>query len=531
VEFEHISRIEQASRKGSGEILRLGVALIYVIGTMLFAARVADGENAIILAVAAVLGGYMAINIGANDVGNNIGPAVGARALSLGVALAIAAVFEAAGALIAGGEVIGTMRTGIFDTAQIVDREALIWSMLAALMGAGLFLNLATAFGAPVSTTHAIVGALLGAGVAAHGAHVVNWQVLVTVLVSWIVSPLIGGAVAAGFLYLIKRRILFQVDMVGAAIRTVPYLLAAMSFAFSSYLLMQGRARLLEIDLVDALGIGLAAGVVTFFVARPLVVRRGRSIANTRKSVNRLFTLPLIVAAALLSFAHGSNDVANAVGPLSAIVVELTDGGAMRSAEAPVPFWTMLVGALGICVGLALFGPRIVRTIGSEITELDQMRAFCVAMSAAVTVLIASALGLPVSSTHIAVGAVFGVGFLREYLVGNQARMIAGIKAHHPEADQEAIEAFIARFSAAGAMAKGEMLRELKEQSRQQLDPANFSKSERRQLRQVYREEVVKRSQIRRIASAWLITVPASAMFGSVMFFAIRGMMLDLPTP
>ncbi|WP_332674772.1 inorganic phosphate transporter [Aromatoleum sp.] len=531
MEFEHISQIEQASRKGSGEILRLGLALIYIIGAMLFAARVADGENAVILAIAAVLGGYMAINIGANDVGNNVGPAVGARAMSLGVALAIAAMFEAAGALIAGGEVVGTMRSGIFDPARIVDREALIWSMLAALMGAGLFLNVATAFGAPVSTTHAIVGALLGAGVAAHGADVVNWQVIMAVVVSWIVSPLLGGAVAAGFLYLIKRRILFQADMVGAAICTVPYLLAAMAFAFSSYLLMQGRTRLLEIDLVDALLVGVAAGVVVFFVARPLVARRARSIANTRKSVNRLFTLPLIVAAALLSFAHGSNDVANAVGPLSAIVVELGHGGVMRAPQLPVPLWTMLIGALGICVGLALFGPRIVRTIGSEITELDQMRAFCVAMSAAVTVLIASAFGLPVSSTHIAVGAVFGVGFLREYLLGREARMIADIKAHHPDADQDAIEAFIARFTRAGVAAKGEMLSELKERSKRQLDPANFSKSERRQLRQVYKDELVKRSQIRRIVSAWLVTVPAAAVLGSVMFFAIRGMMLDLPSP
>jgi PiT family inorganic phosphate transporter len=243
--------------------------------------------------------------------------------------------------------------------------------------------------------------------------------------------------------------------------------------------------------------------------------------------VNTLFTVPLIFAAALLSFAHGSNDVANAVGPLAAIVDVLTRGGAEISKSAPIPVWVMMVGAIGISIGLALFGPKVIRTVGSEITELDQMRAYCIAMAATITVIVASQLGLPVSSTHIAVGGVFGVGFLREYLKSNYARMVADVKAHHPEGDQIAIDTFMARFAKASIDDKGVMLAELKAKAKQHLDPAHFSKMERKGLRKVYRQELVKRSQLLRIAAAWVITVPASAIMAGLLFYMIRGMMVS----
>jgi inorganic phosphate transporter, PiT family len=525
VELQHISRMERAARRSNAEVLRLGLGLLFVAAVMLYAATIGDGGGTA-LVVAAVMGCYMAMNIGANDVGNNVGPAVGAGALPLAVALLVAAIFEAAGALIAGGEVIGTLRSGIIDPSGIADPRTFGWVMVSALMAAGLWINVATATGAPVSTTHSIVGAVLGAGIASSGPGIANWDVIGAVVASWIVSPLIGGVVAAAFLYLIKRTILYQHDMLAAAIRTVPHLVALMTWAFTTYLLVMTSGRLWTIGLVQAAVLGLVVALAALKLVRPAIARRARAIGNTKKGINRLFNVPLIVAAALLSFAHGSNDVANAVGPLAAVVHVLGSGGTALIDTAPVPLWTMVVGALGICVGLALYGPRVIRTIGSDITELDQVRAFCVGMSAAVTVIIASALGLPVSSTHIVVGGVFGVGFLREYLKSSHARMVAEIRARHSQQDHAAIDGFLARFEAASLEAKGQMLRELKARSKQQLDPANFSKFERKELRRMYEDELVKRSQVVRIIFAWIVTVPASAGMAALVFFAIRGMTL-----
>jgi PiT family inorganic phosphate transporter len=330
---------------------------------------------------------------------------------------------------------------------------------------------------------------------------------------------------AAAFLYLVKRSITYQVDMAEAARRTVPLLVGLMAWTFSTYLILKGLNRVWTVGFGLAVVYGLMIGGAVFVMVRRVLSNRKGIVANTKASVNRLFTVPLIFAAALLSFAHGSNDVANAVGPLAAIVDVVTSGGVVHKA-APIPTWVMMVGAIGISLGLALFGPKVIRTVGSEITELDQMRAYCIAMAATITVIVASQFGLPVSSTHIAVGGVFGVGFLREYLKSNYDRMVAEIKAHHPEGDLAAIEVFIQRFEKASIEEKGQMLADLKERSKNADDPAHFSKGERKGLKKVYRRELVKRSQLMRIAAAWVITVPASALMAAVLFFTIRGMML-----
>lgn len=526
VNLQDINEIERATTPGRGELFRLGIGLLFMVGVMLYAMMRGEGASSMVLVIAAVVGGYMAMNIGANDVANNVGPAVGSKAMSLGVALVIAAVFEAAGALIAGGEVVGTIRSGIIDPTLIPDSQTFVWIMLAALLAGALWLNIATAVGAPVSTTHSIVGAVLGSGVAASGFQVVNWGTMAEIAASWVISPVLGGLFAAGFLYLVKRSITYQHDMATAARRTVPLMIAAMAWTFSTYLLLKGLNRVWTIGFVAASMYGLVFAVVTFFVVRALLGRNSVLIPNTKSGVNRLFTLPLVFAAALLSFAHGSNDVANAVGPLAAIVDVVSGTSGAIGDSAAIPTWVMMVGAIGISLGLALFGPKLIRTVGSEITELDQMRAYCIAMAATITVIVASQMGLPVSSTHIAVGGVFGVGFLREYLKSNYARMIAEIKAHHPEGDQAAIDAFLARFEEATIDEKGEMLRELKHRSKRHEDPANFSKGERKDLRKVYRRQLVKRSQLMRIAAAWIITVPASALMAAMLYYMIRGMML-----
>ena len=525
VELKHISELERATKSGSGELFRIGMALLFIIGVMLFATTRGGEQLNIMLVVAAVVGGYMAMNIGANDVANNVGPAVGSKAMSLGLALVIAAVFEGAGALIAGGEVVGTIRKGIIDASMLPSGDAFVWLMLAALLAGALWLNIATAVGAPVSTTHSIVGAVLGAGIAASGFSVADWGTVGQIAASWIVSPVLGGLIAAAFLYFIKRRITYTADMRAAATRWVPVLIALMGWASASYLILKGLKAIWKVDFALAVVYGLIFAIALYFIVRPVVARRAAALSNDKDGVKALFTVPLIFAAALLSFAHGSNDVANAVGPLAAIVDVLGSAGEVH-AEATIPVWVMMVGAIGIALGLALYGPKVIRTVGSEITELDQMRAYCIAMAATITVIVASQLGLPVSSTHIAVGGVFGVGFLREWIKRNYARMEDEIKDHHPEGDQIAIDEFMERFTAAPVIEKGEMLRELKRQAKAQLDPAHFSKQERKALKRVYRQELVKRSQLLRIAAAWVITVPASAIMAAILYFTIRGMML-----
>ena len=337
---------------------------------------------------------------------------------------------------------------------------------------------------------------------------------------SWVISPVIGGIIAAAFLYWIKHGITYRKDMISAAQRILPILVSIMVLAFSTYLIMKGLKKVIKVDILPAAGIGLFLAVITYFIVKSLTRKHSSAMKNEKKSINRLFTLPLIFAAALLSFAHGANDVANAVGPLAAIADTITNHGV--ASKAPIPFWVMGVGASGIVLGLALFGPKLIRTVGSEITELDQMRAFCIAMAAAITVIIASQFGLPVSSTHIAVGGVFGVGFLREYLKANYAKTIHKIELHHSGRDQAEVEAFISKFRSGSIADKRKMLTEIKEHTTK----AEFTKRERKGLKKVYRQELVKRSALLKIAAAWVITVPASAIMAALLFYAIRGMML-----
>lgn len=521
MEFKHLNNIENATHSGKSEILRIGIALLFIIGVMLFAGSSISGvENGFLLVAAAMIGGYMAMNIGANDVANNVGPAVGSKALTMTGAIVIAAIFEASGALIAGGEVVSTIKKGIIDPGMIADSETFIWLMMAALLAAAIWLNLATAVGAPVSTTHSIVGGVLGAGIAAGGLAIANWTKMGQIAASWIISPVLGGVIAATFLYTIKRTITYRVNMNEAAKKMVPILVAIMAWAFATYLILKGLKKIWKVDFLTAAGTGIAIAIVIYLIVRPLIGRAAATISNDKEGVNKLFTIPLIFAAALLSFAHGANDVANAVGPLAAINDAIMQGGV--STKASIPIWVMLVGAIGIAIGLALYGPKLIRTVGSEITELDQMRAFSIAMAASITVIIASQLGLPVSSTHIAVGGVFGVGFLREYLKTSYSTMVEEIKSHHAEQDEKVIESFLHEFKRATVDEKRNMLKQLKEHSAK----AELSKKERKQLRKLYKKELVKRSQLMKIAAAWVITVPATGLLAAVLYFTIRGAMV-----
>lgn len=522
MEFRDINEIETATTKSRKEMFRFGTALLFIISIMLFSTQLQPDtvDFSIELVIAAMIGGYMAMNIGANDVANNVGPAVGSKALTLTGAIIIAAIFESAGAIIAGGEVISTIKKGIIDPALIDDSDVFVWLMMAALLAGALWLNLATALGAPVSTTHSIVGGVLGAGIAAAGWQIANWDQMGAIAASWIISPLIGGAIAAIFLFWIKRSITYQSDMVSAAKTMVPILIGIMAWAFSTYLILKGLKHIWKTDFLTALLIGLVIAFVIYLLIRPQIGRQADQLDNNKSSINTLFTIPLIFAAALLSFAHGANDVANAVGPLAAINDAIQSHGV--SAKATIPLWVLLIGALGISIGLLLYGPKIIRTVGSEITELDQMRAYSIAMAAAITVIIASQLGLPVSSTHIAVGGIFGVGFLREYLKRNYAKTLQQIREHHKGSASVELENYIEKFGQASIHQKKLMLSELKQHTAE----IELSKKERKSLNKVYQKELVKRSAFLKIVAAWLITVPASALLAALIYTLIHSFMM-----
>ena len=512
---------ETASLSNRAELFRISAAVLFLVGVMLFAIlRGEGGAHSTLLVIAAMIGGYMAMNIGANDVANNLGPAVGSQAISLTGALVIAAIFEASGALIAGGDVVRTIKGGIIDPGLIGDTDVFIWLMMGALLAAALWLNLATAFGAPVSTTHSIVGGVLGAGVAAGGWGIVDWDVMLQIAASWIISPVLGGVIAALFLYTIKRTVTYKANVLAAARVVVPRLVALMAWAFATYLMLKGVKQIVHVSFPAAALGGFVVAIIVYFIVRPYVRRATADLPNNKESVNELFTIPLIFAAALLSFAHGANDVANAVSPLAGIYDAIVTGD--LSSETSIPIWVMAVGAIGIALGLALYGPKLIRTVGSEITELDRTRAFCIAIAAAITVIFASQLGLPVSSTHIAVGAVFGVGFLREYIKVSYSRMIEDIKLHHGSESPEEVEAFLVRFEAATVHERGAMLRELKRQKAESV----LRKADRKELRKIHRQELVKRSLFIRIAGAWIITVPVAGTVAAGLFFMIRGIML-----
>src|SRR5690606_17662533 len=313
------------------------------------------------------------------------------------------------------------------------------------------------------------------------------WPTIGAVATSWVVSPVLGGIFAAIFLIVIQATITGRLDKITAARIWVPVFVAVMAGVFAIYLATKGLSRVWQPDIVTVLLLGLVFGVLGWLVAMPWVRRQSRHMENRKKHVAMLFRLPLIGSAALLSFAHGANDVANAIGPLAAIVTTLETGQG-EAAGITLPFWVLAIGAIGIALGLALFGPRLIRTVGEQITKLNEIRAYCAALSAAITVLVASALGMPVSSTHIAVGAVFGVGFLREYA---------------SRRDMEGISVPVnARF----------------------VDPTQLNATPEEALanaRKVEGRLLVRRQHVYSIFAAWVVTVPASALLSGLLFLAL----------
>jgi len=411
---------------------------------------------------------------------------------------------------------------------------------MAALLAAAVWLNFATMAKAPVSTTHSIVGGVMGAGIASAGFGIVAWGTMGKIAASWIISPVLGGIIAAGFLFSIKKTIVFKENKVQASKIWVPIYVAIMSWAFVTYLTLKGLKKIWpsiveslsflpdtkKPTFLTALIFGAIVAIFVYIIVKIMINKTAQNITNDRSSVNMLFTVPLIFAAALLSFAHGANDVANAIGPLAAINDAVMTGGI--SSEAGIPLWVMAVGAVGIAIGLALYGPKLIKTVGSEITELDQMRAFSVAMAASITVIIASQLGLPVSSTHIAVGGIFGVGFLREYLeeglnkdkIANEKEIIVDekkvLKALHSELKTLEDKKDKGKSDYKRIVTLYQMIDEEEDKL----------KEAKRFIKSAKKVQYVRRDAVKKIVAAWVITVPAAAILSALIYYMIRGIVL-----
>ena len=371
----------------------------------------------IYVALAALFGIFMAWGIGANDVANAMATSAGSKALTIRQAILVAAVFEFLGAVLAGGEVTSTIRKGIVDTDLLTGSpELLIYGMLASLLSAGTWLLVASRKGWPVSTTHTIVGAIVGFAAVGIGIDAVQWGKVGTIVMSWVVSPLTAGIIAFLIYMSVQRLILRQEDPLKKAKRYVPVYIFLAAFTIVLVTIVKGLKHVgLDLNLANSylLAIGIALVIA---IVGAIAIQRIKPDPKAEKrqhfyTVERVFAILMVVTACSMAFAHGSNDVANAIGPLAAVISVASTG--IVGAQAALPIWVLLIGGAGIVVGLATFGKHVIATVGKKITQLTPSRGFAAELAAATTIVIASGTGIPISTTHTLVGAVLGVGLAR----------------------------------------------------------------------------------------------------------------------
>jgi PiT family inorganic phosphate transporter len=375
-------------------------------------------EDALIyMALAAVFGLFMAWGIGANDVANAMATSIGSRAITVKQAVLIAGVFEFSGAVLAGGEVTSTIRKGIIDASSLGETpEVLVYGMLAALLAAGVWLLIASWRGWPVSTTHSIIGAIIGFAIVGVGMDSVQWSKVASIVASWVASPLIAGIFAFLIFNSVQWLILSRPDPLDRARRYVPLYIFFAAFMLSLVTMFKGLKHVgLDIDTMECYAIAVVIGVVVALIGKVFVMR----IQPNRKAekrfhyftVERVFAVLMVVTACSMAFAHGSNDVANAIGPVAAVISIAQEGTLTQ--KSPVSIWILLLGGLGIVIGLATFGRHVIATVGSKITHLTPSRGFAAELAAATTIVLASGTGIPISTTHTLVGAILGVGMAR----------------------------------------------------------------------------------------------------------------------
>ena len=390
-------------------------------------------ENAqVLLILACCFGFFMAWGIGANDVANAMGTSVGARALTMKQAVLVACVFEFAGAYLAGGEVTSTIRKGIIDSGVVASNpDLLVFGMMSALLSAGTWLLIASYFGWPVSTTHSIVGAIVGFAAIGIGFDVVEWPKVGSIAASWVVSPLLAGTIAFILFQSVRKLILESSDPFKNAKKYVPLYMFLASFVISMVTFVKGLKHVgLSFSTQESLALSFIFAIVISLIGAWLL----RTIDNQEKERNgtifngieRIFAVLMVFTACAMAFAHGSNDVANAIGPLAAIVSVIQSGGEV-AAKSIVPAWVLFLGASGIVVGLSMLGYRVMMTVGRSITELTPSRGFAAELAAAGTVVVASGTGLPISTTHTLVGAVLGVGIARGGLEALNLKVVSKI--------------------------------------------------------------------------------------------------------
>ena len=374
----------------------------------------------VFLILACLFGFFMAWGVGANDVANAMGTSVGSGALTIRQAILIAILLEFTGAYLAGGSVTETIRKGIIDPTMPLLAEhpnLLVYGMLASLLAAGTWLLVATNFGWPVSTTHSIVGAIIGFAAVGISGEAVNWGEVGAIVASWVISPLMSGLFAFFIFISVQKLILNTDNPFRNAKQYMPLYMLFMGFMMSMVTLVKGLKHIgLSLDYTQSIGLSLLFGLIIMFVGRKALTKIKEDAQADQafhfSSVEKVFGIMMVFTACAMAFAHGSNDVANAVGPLAAVVSVVYSGGEIVS-ESAVPPWVLLLGAVGIVVGLATWGYKVIATIGSHITELTPSRGFAAELAAASTVVMASGLGLPISTTHTLVGAVLGVGLAR----------------------------------------------------------------------------------------------------------------------
>lgn len=454
-DLRRVTNAERAIMHSARPVYRLGIALIFMAAAALATTGFFVGHPSTgIIAAGAAVAAYLALSMGANDVSNSLGPAVGAGALGMGTGLVLVAVMEVAGAVIAGGAITNTLTVGLVGNT-LGQGTVTAQMMLAALLAAGIWISLATWANAPVSTTHSVVGAIAGAGLATFGMQAVNWPAMGMIAMGWVLSPVIAGLIAAGLLALLRNRVLERTNRVAAGRLWLPIMVALSTGLLGAV----GALAWHGLGLMAISSIAAAAAAMGWLYANLRIRRMIPSAPGNRLAMQQLLGLPLAATAVVLGFAHGANDTANIAAPLK-IILDST----ARHEVAPRTTLVLLVAGLGIALGIVLFGRRLVHMVGSRITRLNPARALCISMATAVTVLFFSSFGLPVSTTHIAVGGVFGVGFYREW----RDRRLAKSRAPLPV-------------------------------------------EERR------RRHLVRRSHVRTILGAWLVTVPAAGTLAAIL--------------
>ncbi len=375
-------------------------------------------HGSVLIILAAVVGFFMAWGVGANDVANAMGTSVGSRALTIGQAIIIAMIFEFAGAYLAGGQVTSTIRKGIIDPAIIsAQPDLLVFGMIASLLAAGTWLMVASLKGWPVSTTHSIVGAIVGFAAVGIGVDAVKWGKVGSIVMSWVVSPVLSGTLAFIIFRSVQSLVLDTRDPFANAKKYVPYYMFYVGAMIALVTLLKGLKHVgVKLPMIEAVALALGVGFVVMMLGKYLLTKIKVDEKADKKfhfaSVEKIFAVLMVFTACAMAFAHGSNDVANAVGPLAAVVGVVQAGGEVVG-KSVLPPWILLLGGLGIVAGLATYGYKVIGTVGRKITHLTPSRGFAAELAAATTVVVASWTGLPISTTHTLVGAILGVGLAR----------------------------------------------------------------------------------------------------------------------